>query len=365
MRIIIIDHSAQFSGGQTGIIEFIRGVKIYFGAVEVYGIFNKNNSRLLWEATSLGALVSPFDYDVSILERLVKLTGLVKILSAPGAPTVIYGNTFEGGLWSGLLSKILSCKSVFRMRLSPIIFSHGLVDHVIFSLNDLLLANSEFVLEETHKRAPYTKRKASFAIYPPISIPIFVQRPINFGSAVNIGLIGRFETIKKQIHAIDVAKILINICGCRFKFHLFGSSDDRDNGYYRDLVRKKIDCDNLSEYIILAGDRSDLDSMYENLDICLTLSTSEALSRVIYEGGLRGCVNVASCAAGNTELVRHGVDGFLFEPDDWESCAHYLAILIENPRILREFSLAAVNKLSKIFDAEQTLAREMNLLFQI
>jgi hypothetical protein len=64
----------------------------------------------------------------------------------------------------------------------------------------------------------------------------------------------------------------------------------------------------------------------------------------------------------NIELIKHGVDGFLFDPNNNSSAAAYLAELICNPRLLNQFSKASQEKMSKLFSKNATANQEIKTI---
>jgi glycosyltransferase involved in cell wall biosynthesis len=71
------------------------------------------------------------------------------------------------------------------------------------------------------------------------------------------------------------------------------------------------------------------------IDIFVLPSRSEALSNSLLEAMACGCCPVASRVGGNTELVRHGENGMLFEAGDVDQLSSVLDTLVEL-RVLRE-----------------------------
>jgi L-malate glycosyltransferase len=71
------------------------------------------------------------------------------------------------------------------------------------------------------------------------------------------------------------------------------------------------------------------------IDIFVLPSRSEALSNSLLEAMACGCCPVASRVGGNTELVRHGENGMLFEAGDAGQLREVLETLVELP-LLRE-----------------------------
>jgi glycosyltransferase involved in cell wall biosynthesis len=66
-------------------------------------------------------------------------------------------------------------------------------------------------------------------------------------------------------------------------------------------------------------------------DAVVNCSRNEAFGRVTVEGMLAGKPVVGAASAGTAELIRHGCNGFLYEPGDVGQLVEILRRLIEDP----------------------------------
>jgi glycosyltransferase involved in cell wall biosynthesis len=77
------------------------------------------------------------------------------------------------------------------------------------------------------------------------------------------------------------------------------------------------------------------------IDIFVLPSRSEALSNSLLEAMACGCCPVASRVGGNTELVRHGENGMLFEAGDAGQLRQVLETLVELPLLRQQLAARA------------------------
>lgn len=77
------------------------------------------------------------------------------------------------------------------------------------------------------------------------------------------------------------------------------------------------------------------------IDIFVLPSKSEALSNSLLEAMASGCCPVASRVGGNTELVRHGENGMLFEAGDADQLTNELETLLELPALREQLAARA------------------------
>jgi L-malate glycosyltransferase len=97
------------------------------------------------------------------------------------------------------------------------------------------------------------------------------------------------------------------------------------------------------------------------IDIFVLPSRSEALSNSLLEAMACGCCPVASRVGGNTELIRHGENGMLFEAGDVDQLSDVLCTLLEL-RVLREQLAARARSTAEQFSIGAS-ARRMEEIY--
>jgi glycosyltransferase involved in cell wall biosynthesis len=362
MKIIIIDHSKRCSGGQWSLVDFCREV-VLNQAAEVLCVVDESNGALINALSACGVVVEKIDFKRPILPRAYSLLQIIRREVKRGDSLVVYGNTFEGGVWSGASRLLFGVNSVVRVRLSPVAFSHGLIDIFILYFNRQIICNSQYVRRDVQRRLAGAAKKCE-VIYSPVSPVKFRPRPLKTHEVV-VAVVGRFEAIKAQVDACYIAYKLKRIFGSTgFRFLLIGSPDTRDNGAYYLKVLSAIERYEVGDVVSIVLDRQIPGKVYSDVDICITLSSVEALSRVMFEGGLRGCVNVAVRSGGNVELVDHGRTGFLYPIGDLDKAVSYLQALLSDSILITRFSHAGRCKLTKLFSPAETWKKEYRLLIR-
>ncbi len=94
---------------------------------------------------------------------------------------------------------------------------------------------------------------------------------------------------------------------------------------------------------------NDVADWLNRIDIFVLPSRSEALSNSLMEAMACGCCPVASCVGGNPELIDHGQNGLLFQPDSVDELAHALRELLDDETRRRSLALAASAKITSRF----------------
>ena len=157
-----------------------------------------------------------------------------------------------------------------------------------------------------------------------------------------------------------VARLRDRVPGARVVF--YGQSKDSE---YEARLRVLVEDKNLKDAVDFAGYRPDLMQFLDTFDCLVLASRAEPFGLVLLEAMRAGLPVIASNAGGVPEIISNGVNGLLFEPEDFEGLANALARIAQNPevaaRLQREGKKTIVERFSpdaqiaeiqKIFEAE-------------
>ena len=117
----------------------------------------------------------------------------------------------------------------------------------------------------------------------------------------------------------------------------------------------------VKEEVCFAGWVSDVDSFYHALDINTLTSLSETFPYSLTEGARAGLPTVASRVGGVPYLIDHGVNGFLFEAQDYETLARHLAVLAEDATLRAHMGARLYQKGKNEYSLESTLQRQLDI----
>jgi glycosyltransferase involved in cell wall biosynthesis len=277
---------------------------------------------------------------------------------------VFYGNTFEGGFWSALFGCLFSKRSLFRVRLSPHLFPHPIIDFYIFLLNKKLIFNSFFVEQEFKRRFPFLARvKSGLTVYNYMGgVSDYAKSDYGLGEVLTFAVVGRFEPIKNQAVVPIVAKYMKERGFSGFKILMIGHDDLRDEGAYRKEVASAIAALEVADVCEIVQDRATPAEVYSGVDVVLTLSRCEALPRVICESGLFGIRNIAVNAAGNKELIEGDPGGVPITDFEPRAVAEACIGVLQNKADLPILGQKSQAYYQALFSVDNTVKVELKLI---
>ncbi|MGI6537822.1 MAG: glycosyltransferase family 4 protein [Caldicoprobacterales bacterium] len=131
------------------------------------------------------------------------------------------------------------------------------------------------------------------------------------------------EVLIKALAEIKNKNVKLLICGL---------------GELEDYLRNLVSDFRLEDRVILAGYRRDVIELLYASDCFVFPSLQEGLPVALMEAMAAGLPIVCSKIRGNVDLIRHGVNGFLAEPDNIAGFAECIRNIMESNRLQREMS---------------------------
>lgn len=108
-----------------------------------------------------------------------------------------------------------------------------------------------------------------------------------------------------------------------------------------------------------------MDRFYSALDINVLTSLSETFSYALTEGARFHLATISTAVGGIPYLIDQGVNGYLFEPRDFETLGKRLAELGNNPALRREMGERLFEKASAQFSIEKTVETQLHIYGEI
>ncbi len=89
------------------------------------------------------------------------------------------------------------------------------------------------------------------------------------------------------------------------------------------------------------GMQNDVAAQFHRGGLAVFPSRWEGMPNALLEAMACGLPCIATCVSGSEDIIQHGVNGLLVEPEDYQTMAHALLSLLCNPTLLQEYGRAA------------------------
>lgn len=230
-------------------------------------------------------------------------------------PDVIYTNTtaINAGAWA---ARLLGIPHVWHVR------EFGEIDHglqfvlpfverarYIARHADLVIFNS---LATRDEYALESAAAGTEVIYNDVSVPPVSTDPTRYftrETSFKMAVVGSIQPGKGQKDALLAVSGLLKD-GKDVELLLVGRAGDSEYaGELRDFVERE----HLEENVVFTGLVRNISDVLAQLDLVLVCSRNEAFGRVAVEAMLSGKPVVGTRSKGTLELVREGVNGFLYD----------------------------------------------------
>jgi sugar transferase (PEP-CTERM/EpsH1 system associated) len=172
------------------------------------------------------------------------------------------------------------------------------------------------------------------------------------GEPIVLGTVGRLAEVKDQDTLLRALALLLrNRPDWRDRLRLImvgdGSLKEQLLGQVQELA--------LSEIVWMPGDRSDIASLLQTMDVFVLPSLAEGISNTLLEAMATGLPVVATAVGGNPELVEEGVTGYLVPPEDAQALCAALSALIESPTTRSRMGRRALTRIQAKFNWDNTV----------
>lgn len=230
-------------------------------------------------------------------------------------------------------------------------FSFRLMDR----WTDAFIAVSEDVRTLYSESLPASK---IHMIYQSVKLNFNVEckNGIVFGDHLNIAMVGRISSGKRQRDAVQAIRILRRK-GIKVKLWLFGDYESS----YGELLKKEIESSELAGSIEFLGYIENYTKYFTKMLFSIVCSSTEGFGRVCVESMLSRVPVVAANGGATRELIRNNFSGLLYETNDIDSLVEKMELLL-NDKALRERLTENALVYSKELFSEDRYALKINAL---
>lgn len=163
---------------------------------------------------------------------------------------------------------------------------------------------------------------------------------------------------RKGVHKIIAA--LKNIASEKLNFQCYLIGPLVDENYFSNL-KKQIRQNDLDTYFVFPGQIRNSQTYLQISDLFAFPSEREGLPNALLEAMSCGLPCVASNISGCNDIIQHGRNGFLFEPDDIASLSKYLAMLAGDKYLRKRIGAKARQTIIEKYSLEKIVSLYLNL----
>jgi glycosyltransferase involved in cell wall biosynthesis len=117
----------------------------------------------------------------------------------------------------------------------------------------------------------------------------------------------------------------------------------------------------ITDTVEFVGTQSDVPAQLHRGDIAVLPSRREGMPNAVLEAMACGLPCVATRVSGSEDIIQHGVNGMLVEPEAYQEMAQALLTLLHNPRLSQEYGYAARATIEKNYALERIAERYTEL----
>ncbi|MDO9254598.1 MAG: glycosyltransferase [Bacteroidales bacterium] len=199
---------------------------------------------------------------------------------------------------------------------------------ITFPLSDLIIGNSEKGLEIYN--APVNKSVCihngfNFLRVSTIFSKETIRNQLKINTKYLIGMVASFSENKDYETYFKAAQLLL---AKRTDITFLAIGDKTDSEFCNSLIS-----DNLKVNIRLLGQRSDVESLVNAMDICVLSTFTEGISNSILEYMALGKPVIATIGGGTNEIVQDQLSGFLISQSSPTELAEKTEILLNDPQM--------------------------------
>ncbi|MEA5141177.1 glycosyltransferase family 4 protein [Arcicella rigui] len=283
--------------------------------------------------------------------NLMRVPRLARLVKNDGID-LVYSNSITINV-GYFLSKKLQCPHIWHIREAMeqinLRFSLGLKlsKKILKVAANQYIVISDFINKAFNDLLPDEKVKR---IYNGISIDLEYKRINNmFDENINICCVGLLCEQKNQFNILEAIKILKEKGKSNVRLHLIGTAKK----LYLEELELYINQQGLKSNVILYGHQKNVNKLLVGMNLGIMPSRDEAFGRVSIEYMLHKMPVIASKSGANEEIIKSGVNGFLYKLNDAEELAQNLAYYLDKPSELDRMGEIAFNYAKENFSSSQ------------
>lgn len=268
-----------------------------------------------------------------LASRQTRVPRLVKVLK-DYRPDVVISYLTHVNVAACLARIFYRCKLIVSERNINVSFSClDKLHFLLYNLADKVVTNSNCQAEFIRRHCPSLADKV-VTIQNFVNTEHFVpddKRSVE--SELVILTIARYAPQKNCIRYLEAVK-LVKDMGVSVRFEWYGDIS-AEPGYYMQVKAKVLDLD-IEDFISLHETVPDVLPLYQNADVFCLPSLFEGYPNTVAEAMSCGLPVICSGLYENRQIVRHGENGFLFNPYNVQDMVASIVEIAELPKSSRD-----------------------------
>ena len=281
--------------------------------------------------------------------------------------SLIHANTTEAGLLGGLAGRLAAVPVIYHNRIS-------VIKPIVTRLIDMLATKVIFVSHGS--MWPWVRKRSAekyCVVYNAIDIETFDQRARTDGirqtfripdNHILIGTVSRISPEKGLEFFIRAMPSVLNRFD-RAHFIIVGGPYFPSDEQYLQTLKDEARQLGVEKNLTFTGFMDNIPAVMHELDIVVTVSFHEALSRVPLEAMAAGKPVIATAVTGNDESVVHEETGVLVPVKDVEALESALVKLLREPERRQEMGQAGRQRIEKMFTIDHQMAAIDSIYHQL
>lgn len=282
---------------------------------------------------------------------------------------LIHANGSRSMLLAGLAAFMLRVPSIWHLRVAT--QTDYILDRFLFLLSKRIIIISSAVNE----RLSWARNKGKIQLIPNgVDIELFHPNNKMYRHEICVQLgfdpEGPIISTMCQLHPqkhLDVfikAASHISLTQPHAQFIICGREVSVSEGY-KDMLKNLAERLGVRNKLFFTGFRSDIHKILGATDIFVLSSVNEGFGRVIIEAMASELPVIATRSGGIPDIVKHGQNGYMFEPGDYKFLARLIINLLENKEYAEKVSEAARDTVIKNFSITKHVENVQSLYDEV
>ena len=379
MRVLYVNHTAEFSGAERSLLDLIQGLPDF-----VEPLLATPDGRLSEEALRRGIPTTQISGTSGSLKlhptrtpralaEIGVAAGEIRLAARRHRAVLVHANSVRAGVALGLTHTPAAAVVHVRDCLPPGRVSSTTM-RLVAATATTVVANSEYTADSVRQLAPSAELEV---VHNPVDLerwdPARIDRVHARARlrevrprALLLGVVAQLTPWKGQDTAI-AALDLLRRQGVDAHLLLIGSakflspSTRFDNEAYAAELRQRVSAAGLEDRVSWLGERDDVPELISALDVLLLPSWEEPFGRALIEAMALRVPVVATSVGGPPEILTDGVEGFLVEPRDPDAWAGAIRHFAESPTLGREMGQAGRLRVERAFGRERHVSSMLDV----